>query len=192
MNNRWKIAFYSLLVAIILIPIIVLQILFPESNFHLGKTDQYDKEGTPVFEIQTEKEQLNFLINDQLNKLKKGRSDIDYFVEFNDEVSVKGFLTFFQRKIQFEMMFEPKVQENGDLLFQEKMIKLGVINLPGDKILEFIEGSTDLPKWVTINSDKESILFKLTEIKFKKDMYVKAEEFDLRNNDLRFKVYYEK
>jgi uncharacterized protein YpmS len=190
MKNRWKIAFFSLLAGAIIIPIIILQILFPESNLHLDKQKELHKGGIEVFEIHTNKKQLNYLINDQLNELKKGRTDIDYFIEIDDEISLKGYITFFNNKVEFEMIFEPLVQENGNLLLKEKGIKLGLVNLPGDKILEFIEGSTDLPKWVQINADKEDILLELTQIEFRKDMYIKANKINLKNDDIRFKVFY--
>jgi uncharacterized protein YpmS len=191
MKNRWKLAFFSLLICVIIIPVIVLQILFPESNIHFEKEKKLTNGGTPVFEIHTNKKQLNFLINDQLNKLKKGRDDVDYIVHLDDEISLKGYITFFQNQVEFEMIFEPVVQKNGDLLLKEKVIKLGLIHLPGDKILEFIEGSTDLPKWVKINADKESILLQLPLIEFRKNMYIKANKIDLKNDDIRFKVFYQ-
>lgn len=191
MKNRWKIAFFSLLAGAIIIPIIIFQIVFPESNLHFDNDEKLHNGGTEVFEIQTNKSKLNFLINDQLNKLKKGNKEVDYFVEIDDEISLKGYITFFHNKVNFEMIFDPVVQENGDLLLEERVIKLGLINLPGDKILEFIEGSTELPKWVKINSDKENILLELTQIEFRKDMYIKAHKIDLKNDDIRFKVFYD-
>lgn len=191
MKNRWKVAFFSLLAGAIIIPIIVLQVLFPDSNLHFDKEKTLHNGGTQVFEIHTTKDELNFLINDQLNKLKKGNKDIGYVVELDDEISLKGYITFFHNQVKFEMIFDPVVKKNGDLLLEEKVIKLGLINLPGDKILEFIEGSTDLPKWVKINADKENILLELTQIEFRKDMYIKASKIDLKNDDIRLKVFYD-
>jgi uncharacterized protein YpmS len=192
MKNKWKIAFFSLLVLVIIIPILLFQTLLPESNgFQEEEARSVERGGEPVFSIASTKQQLNFLIKDQLEQLKQGREDIDYTVMLTDEVVVDGYLTFFGRQVGFQMVFEPVVLENGNLLFREKVIRLGMLNLPGDKILEFIEGSTALPQWVNINSNEEEIMLSLTEIEFRDNMYVRAKSFNLEEDNIRFQVYYE-
>lgn len=175
----------------IIVPVIVVSLIFVNNNDLDNTSKQEPKQGKPIFNIESSKEQLNFLISEQLTDLKSGRnSKFDYDVKLKDTVQVSGYFTFFSNQVDFTMDFEPQVLDNGNLILKEESIKLGALKLPGEKILEFIKGSTKLPPWVEINDNEETILVKLTEYKFQDQLFLKAESFDLEKDDIRFKVYY--
>ncbi|WP_349409589.1 YpmS family protein [Pseudalkalibacillus sp. SCS-8] len=191
MNKRWKSAFFILLTIMIIVPIVVVALIFAENDSIDDITQQKPKQGKPIFDIESSKEQLNFLIKEQLEQLKSDKnSKFDYHVRLKDNVQVTGYFTFFSNKVDFTMDFEPQVLENGNLLLKEESIKLGALKLPGEKILEFIKGSTKLPPWVEIDDEEETILVKLPEYKFQDQLFLKAESFDLEKDNIRFKVYY--
>ncbi|WLD94073.1 YpmS family protein [Alkalihalobacillus sp. AL-G] len=190
MKNKWKSAFFILLVIMVIVPIIVVSLIFFDDGYNNGSTNFGPIEGEPIFTIESSKEQLNYLIKEQLVKLKSGSTKFNYDVRLRDKVTVNGYFTFFSDQIEFSMDFEPEVLENGNLLLKEESIRLGALSLPGDKILEFIKGSTDLPEWVEIDDNKETILVKLTEIELRDHLFLKAESFDLENDEIRFKMYY--
>ncbi|WP_261130187.1 YpmS family protein [Bacillus sp. Marseille-Q3570] len=191
MKFRWKYAFFILLTIMIIVPIIVGTLVFMGDRQEEKSMRDVPKQGEPIFDIESSKDQLNFLIKEQLEQLKSGRNPkFDYNVELKDNVQVKGYFTFFSNEVQFTMDFEPQVLDNGNLLLKEESIKLGELKLPGSKILEFIKGSTDLPPWVEINDKEETILLKLNQIKLKDQLFLKAESFDLEKDNIRFKVYY--
>ncbi|MCF6136174.1 YpmS family protein [Pseudalkalibacillus berkeleyi] len=191
MKLRWKSAFFILLTIMIIVPVIVVSLIFVNNNDLDKASKQEPKQGKPIFNIESSKEQLNFLISEQLTDLKSGRnSKFDYDVKLKDTVQVSGYFTFFSNQVDFTMDFEPQVLDNGNLILKEESIKLGALKLPGEKILEFIKGSTKLPPWVEINDNEETILVKLTEYKFQDQLFLKAESFDLEKDDIRFKVYY--
>jgi uncharacterized protein YpmS len=188
---RWKSAFFILLTIMIIVPVIVVSLIFMNDKTQEEMARQEEKQGKPIFNIESSKEQLNFLIKEQLTELKSGRnSKFDYDVRLEDNVQVSGYFTFFSNKVDFTMDFEPQVLDNGNLLLKEESIKLGALKLPGEKILEFIKGSTKLPPWVEINDNEETILVKLTEYKFQDQLFLKAESFNLEEDNIRFKVYY--
>ncbi len=174
----------------IIVPIIVVSLIFADGDYNNDSENMETVQGEQIFTINSSKEQLNFLIKEQLSKLKTGTSKFDYDVKLSDKVTVSGFFTFFSDQVEFSMDFEPQVLDNGNLILKEEAIRLGALSLPGDKILEFIKGSTDLPPWVEIDDNKETILVKLTEIELKERLYLKAKSFDLENDDIQFEMYY--
>ncbi|WP_257349437.1 YpmS family protein [Pseudalkalibacillus decolorationis] len=190
MKNQWKSAFFILLAIMIIVPIIVVSLIFADGDYNNDSENMETVQGEQIFTINSSKEQLNFLIKEQLSKLKTGTSKFDYDVKLSDKVTVSGFFTFFSDQVEFSMDFEPQVLDNGNLILKEEAIRLGALSLPGDKILEFIKGSTDLPPWVEIDDNKETILVKLTEIELKERLYLKAKSFDLENDDIQFEMYY--
>ncbi|WP_408009501.1 YpmS family protein [Pseudalkalibacillus sp. A8] len=191
MKFRWKYAFFILLTIMVIVPIIVGTLIFMGDKQEEKSSRDLSSQGEPIFDIESSKSQLNFLIKEQLAELKSDRNPkFDYNVTLRENVQVKGYFTFFTNEVQFTMDFKPQVLENGDLLLKEESIKLGALKLPGSKILEFIKGSTDLPPWVEINDKEETILLKLTQIKLKDQLFLKAESFDLEEDNIRFKVYY--
>lgn len=191
MKFRWKYAFFILLAIMVIVPIIVGTLIFMGDKQGDNSSRDVAMHGEPIFDIESSKSQLNFLIKEQLAELKSGRNPkFDYNVTLKENVQVKGYFTFFTNEVQFTMDFKPQVLDNGDLLLREESIKLGALKLPGSKILEFINGSTDLPPWVEINDKEETILLKLTQIKLKDQLFIKAESFDLEEDNIRFKVYY--
>jgi uncharacterized protein YpmS len=190
LKNQWKSAFFILLAVMVIVPVIVVSLIFVDENGRGGSGNVEPPEGEPIFTIKSTKDQLNYLIKEQLAELKSGSSKFDYDVKLKDTVTVDGYFTFFSDKIEFTMDFQPQVLDNGNLLLKEESIRLGALSLPGEKILEFIKGSTDLPEWVEINDNKETILIKLTQIELRENLFLKAESFDLKNDDIRFKMYY--
>ncbi len=191
MQLRWKSAFFILLTIMIIVPIIVVSLIFVSDQNQEEMRRQEAKQGKAIFDIESSKDQLNFLIKEQLTELKSDRNPkFDYDVRLEDNVQVTGYFTFFSNQVDFTMDFEPQVLDNGNLILKEESIKLGALKLPGEKILEFIKGSTKLPPWVEINDNEETILVKLTEYKFQDQLFLKAESFDLEKDNIRFKVYY--
>ncbi|MFP3361021.1 DUF2140 family protein, partial [Planococcus sp. SIMBA_143] len=81
-----------------------------------------------------------------------------------------GYVTIFDRKVDFFLKFEPQVQPNGDLLLKEKSFQIGLLELPSDKVLSFIKKQASLPPEITIDSDKGTIYMAVSELELKNDM----------------------
>ena len=82
------------------------------------------------------------------------------------------------------MTFEPKALENGDLILYQKSASVGKMNLPVSYILKFIRNSYNLPSWVIIQPKDELIYVSLEKMELKGDMKVKADKFNLKEDDI--------
>ncbi|KOP83114.1 YpmS family protein [Cytobacillus solani] len=184
-DQKWKKLFFlllSLIVIFILVIFILLKTPATEENYIAENlnTDDY-----VPFKIQTDKQDLNKVINHYLKK--EGLTGaIDYKVLLNDEVELYGLIPVFSQDIQLKLTFEPQVLDNGDIVLQQKSISVGKLQLPVSYVLKFIGDKYKLPKGVTIHPNEEKIYVSLQKMKLKSDVKVKVDEFNLKNDDIRF------
>ncbi|MGE7603778.1 YpmS family protein [Peribacillus sp. NPDC097675] len=183
-NVKWKTLFITLLAVNILVIFTILILINLPAK---------DKEMKPVvsqeediqFQIHTNREDLTRLINQYLDK--EGLTGLmHYEVYLNDEVELYGKMPFFNREVEMKLTFEPIAQKNGDLILKQKSISIGQMNLPVSYVMNIINERYKMPEWVTINPKKENIYVSLQDMELKSDVRVKANEFDLKNDDISF------
>src|SRR5699024_12231925 len=71
------------------------------------------------------------------------------------------------------------------IILKQKSIKLGLLRLPNEKILEYVEKYLPLPEWVTIDAKNENIYVKVTEMDLENDFGVEVRDFDLEKDKIR-------
>ncbi|MBU8878939.1 YpmS family protein [Bacillus sp. FJAT-29790] len=184
-DQKWKKLFFLLLginVLIVLLLLILVKLPAADGEYisrHL-KSDDY-----VPFQIQTNKQDLNQVINHYI-EMEGLAGAINYYVILNEEVELYGSIPVFSQDIQMKLTFEPKALENGDIVLQQKTISVGKLQLPVDYVLKFIADRYKLPEWVSIQPNEESIYVSLQKMKLKSDIHVKVDEFNLKNDDIRF------
>jgi uncharacterized protein YpmS len=193
MKNFWKIAFFSLLAVIIASVTSILLLI----HMQLPDLEEIERSqskgillGNPVFTIQAKKANLNELIKEQLEPLQNKDQPIRYTVLLKDHVIFQGSITIFNRELDFSMLLDPEVQENGDLLLKQRSFQIGFLKVPSDEVLKFLQKSASLPEWVIVQPKEESVYVALTELEFKENMSIKAKTIDLKNDNIVFEVYY--
>jgi uncharacterized protein YpmS len=139
-----------------------------------------------LFQVKTNKQDLNQLINHYLEEELSG--SFDYEVLLTDEVELYGDIPVFSESIEMKLTFEPKALENGDLELQQKNISIGKLTLPVHFVLKFIQGSYTLPDWVTIQPNEEKVYVSLQNMKLKSNLKVRVDEFNLKNDDIEFSL----
>ena len=193
-KNRWKTAFIILFAAVILTLAGVVgfyQYYFPESEIAKLSNERNKEESfETTFSIQMKKDELNETINRELEKYSDKQENIGYSVNLNELATFQGYVTIFDRKVDFFLKFEPQVQPNGDLLLKEKSFQIGLFELPSDKVLSFIKKQASLPPEITIDSDEGTIYMAVSDLELKNDMRLKARSFDLPNDEIIFDAYY--
>ncbi|HEX7064773.1 MAG TPA: YpmS family protein [Bacillales bacterium] len=191
MNKGWKIAFFTTLVVFFGF-IVTLIGLFDHYLPSVEKTDfSIDTEVStrkPIFTVTTTKQQLQPLINRKIQQYNK-MDNIKYKLIMKDDMILKGAITLLGNNIEFEMKFTPKVVDNGNLMLQEKSIRLGLLQLPVGRVLGYIKNSADLPEWVKILPDKQKIYIALKDIHIEDQFYLRAQKFNLKENKIKFSVY---
>ncbi|AGK54570.1 YpmS family protein [Bacillus sp. 1NLA3E] len=183
MKGKWKKLFFILAgFNILAIAIIYILISLP-SNDHPVKNKGFSSESVP-FKIQTNKQDLNRVINHYLQEQDKG--PIEYQVSLDKYVNLYGEFPIFNQDVEMKVSFEPKALKNGDLILKEKAISVGRLRLPASYVLNFVNERYHFPEWVTILPNDEMIYVNLQKMKLKSDLKVKVNEFDLEKDQIKF------
>src|SRR5699024_10485492 len=88
------------------------------------------------YTCQRNKNNLNELIKAYLNETLE-ESKYKYDVYLDEVVHLEGELPVFSTSIPLYIKLQPNVQDNGDIILKQKSIKLGLLRLPNEKILEY-------------------------------------------------------
>lgn len=138
------------------------------------------------FQITTNKNDLNRIINHYLEEEFPGA--LDYEVFLADEVELYGNIPVFTSMVEMKLTFEPQALDNGDLELHQKNISIGKLSLPVTHVLKLIRDSYSLPEWVTIYPNEEKVYVSLKDLKLKSNLKVRAEEFNLKKDNIRFSL----
>lgn len=186
MKNKWKRGFLLLLgLNLLIVIILLLLILTPADNEKMNWKDSNNNNVS--FQVQSNKSDLNVLINQYLKK-EAADTPIGYQVHLRDEVELYGTLPFFSQEIDMKLTFEPEALSNGDLVLKQKSISIGSLSLPVSYVLKFISENYKLPKGVVIQPNDKQIYIHMEQLKLKSDIKIKANKFDLKNDDISFTI----
>lgn len=187
-KNKWKKLFYSLLIvnAAILLTLIVL-IFWPIPNTELPEASDTEEESGSEFVVRTTKKNLDELVNAYIGKLLDGTNH-SYRVSLDEDVHLLGELPVFSTTVPLSVHLVPFVQDNGDVMLRQKSISVGLLELPNKKIMKYIKQYLPMPKWVTIDPKNAEIHVAVSEMDIKSNFQIGVEQFDLRANDLAFRI----
>jgi len=187
-RNLWKILFFTLsgIVLAVLATIIVLIGIPSEVPLPENKASE---EQQPVLEITSNKESLNTIIEEAIQK-KRTENSLDFSMVLTDSVEFYTILPVFNRQIQLKMTFEPVPLVNGDIILKQETMQLGQMRLPVSYVLNFISKQANFPDWMIIDSENEQIYIALSEVKLQDNLILKANRVDLAEDDISFKVVF--
>src|SRR5699024_995951 len=171
---NWKTFFLLLLTINIIFFVSILVIIFiPDPGADQPEKVYIEEEGGADFTIRSSKEKLNELVNAYINQLPNP-SNIKYTINFHEEVLLMGSVDAFSTEVPVNISFEPLVQDNGDIILQASGMSLGLLRLPEDRILQYVNSRVELPNWITINPKEEQIYVALTQMDLKSNFRVRA------------------
>ncbi|MGM0854352.1 MAG: YpmS family protein [Bacillota bacterium] len=186
MKNKWKVGFFVLLgVVLIGLAIIVSMIFMPIKDDALPKNSKNTNQ--VGFNVETNKKDLNQIIEHYIEE-EGMKGPVDYEVQLKDDVELMGSVPVFTSNLDFKLDFEPKALENGDILLKQKSISVGQLNLPVSYVLKVIRDSYNFPDWVKIQPNDELIYVSLQDMKLKSDIKVRATEFNLKEDNISFRL----
>jgi uncharacterized protein YpmS len=194
MKNPWKRAFLGLLILDGLIVVLLIG-LYLSFYFNQPKATLPENiavphlTGAPIFKVSGNKAQLAAMMNQELQKKLTG--NLDAGVALNDYVSILGNLKILGIQIPFNMIFQPKVMNDGEaVVLNEKSVTLGEFSLPDTEVLGFIQAGAHFPKWIVVQPDKKQIVLHLSGFVIKDKYIVRANQIDLPHNKLVFNIYH--
>ncbi|MGX7243386.1 YpmS family protein [Enterococcus quebecensis] len=187
--NHWKVAFLVLIGfligSIVFVFIRVTQVREPN---YKPIPELVEKEGTPVIAIQSNKKQVNALIDFYLEDFQKG-SEITYKFYLENEAMLNGTFEVLGHPIQFYLYFDPYVMDNGNVQLKAKSLSVGTLGLPIKEILKFVQRDYKLPSWVEVNPDDSTVLLRLDQFRMQNGLFIRAEKINLVDDDIRMNIY---
>ncbi|WP_228275841.1 YpmS family protein [Gracilibacillus oryzae] len=186
-QKNWKRLFVILMtVNITILLAIVMFIMWPVPGEEFPDKQYIEEEAGAEFTIQSSKNNLTQLVNEYIDKLLKDKDD-KYAISLDQEVHLMGTIEAFEAEVPVNITFDPIVQENGDVILQSTEMSLGLLRLPKDKILKYVNDKINTPDWVVINPKEESIYIALTQMDIG-NFKVRVQQFDLENDQLSFRI----
>ena len=187
-KDIWKILFFALTGIIIgVILFLVIRVVdYREPQINYGGTETQISE--PAFKINLKKSQANNLINFFLEDFQKN-SDIKYSFTLDNKALLTGKYTILGYDIMFYIYLDPYVLENGDLQLVVNSISIGSLSLPASELLSYVEKKLQIPEWVEIDSENETIVLHLSEYTLANGMHFKVQEINLLSDILTINVY---
>lgn len=186
--NGWKWAFLVLLASVIGIGLWFFTQLTPviigEPNL-----ETRDSNEEVMFQVSTKKDDINQLVASYLKNEKVVKGPVNYQFRLEDQAQLVGTFQLLGQDVQFQLFLEPYVMENGNLQFKATSLSIGKLRLPIAFALNQIEGQLNIPDWVAINSEQETIVFNLNEFNLESGMHFSADKINLAENDIRINVY---
>ncbi|MFD2305672.1 YpmS family protein [Enterococcus termitis] len=187
--NPWKIAFLVLIGTIVAsLAFVFIRITQVREPNYKPVPELVEKEGTPVVSIQSNKKQVNALIDFYLSDFQKD-SDITYQFYLENEAMLNGTFEVLGHPIQFYLYFDPYVMDDGNVQLKAKSLSIGTLGLPMKEILKFVERDYKLQSWVEVNPDDSTILLRLDQFRMQNGLFIRAEKINLVDDDIRMNIY---
>lgn len=188
-SSGWMWAFFILLGLLIAAGLWVVMRLQPTEQNQSPQTDQQEIVGEDnlTFEVMTDKDQLNRLINVYLeNEMDEQFSGYTFTIDENVELA--GALQVFGFDVDFTLLMEPYVMEDGNLQLRAESIQLGTFELPIGIAMNVLSQQLELPYWVRIDSEQQFVLIALNEFQLENDVQFSMEKIDLIEDDIRVNI----
>lgn len=140
------------------------------------------------FSVGLTKKQVNALIDYYLKDYLKN-SPVKYGLTVADQANLDGTFKFLGATVKFGLTFDPLVKANGDVELKARSLNVGRLPVPISFVLGYVGRSYNLPKWVHINSKRETVTLALTEMKLANGMHLRANKIDLMADVIDFQVF---
>lgn len=140
------------------------------------------------FELSLNRQQVNALSSNYLDRLLKGNSIKYRFVVGNQYATLIGTTKFLGAKVQFAINFIPERLASGNVLLRAKGLSVGRLNLPLKFVMGYIKKQYKLPNWVYVNQKKRTILLDLNKYSKQHALHYSAEKIDVKNGEFRFLI----
>lgn len=187
--NRWKVAFLVLVGVIIgSIAFVFVRVTQIREPNYTPVPELVEQDGTPVIAVQSNKKQVNALIDFYLSDFQEG-SDITYKFYLENEAMLSGTFSVLGYPIEFNLYFDPYVMDNGNVQLKAKSLSIGTLGLPMKEILKFIQKDYKLPSWVEVDPDESTVLLRLDQFRMQNGLFIRAEKINLIDDDIRMNIY---
>lgn len=194
-RNPWKIAFFSLLIGLILALggtyLYIINLINSNQNTvntisNQVTTSQPTSETNLAFDVNLTKAQLSQLLNQSLQDTNNLADPITIAIE--DKVVLKGTTEFLGLRVPYVLESSPFIMDNGNLQLKVDSFKLSGLSLPSSSALSSIGNQENLPTWLGIDSQNGLIVLQLNQLNFGEKNAVVVKSIDLPADSIVFSV----
>lgn len=188
-QNPWKWAFAILLGLVLgFIVFVWFQVTTPSSDQKQIATQTTQKQGQYAnVNVVLNKEQLSAAVNYYLQQNQK-KGAIKYRFVLDKSAILMGTTKILGKDVSFTLYATPQLDDSGNLELKTKSVAIGSLNAPPSFVLGYIKNNYDLGKWAKINASQATITLDLNQLTKKQGIKIQGEKFDLKQDDLQFKV----
>ncbi|SDN06913.1 Uncharacterized protein YpmS [Psychrobacillus sp. OK028] len=184
--NKWKIAFILLVIIIIgSIGTLFYWITTPAEPIVIEETSP-SAEGN-VLTVNATKEDFQAIANTYLKKAIGGKP-LPLQLSVEDQIILSTEFQAFSINLPVRMIFEPYVEENGNIRLEQSSVEIGKLPLDPEQILKLLRDSVELPEWMVVNPAEEEVLIQLTDIPMTSGVHVRAKEFNLAEDIITLEI----
>lgn len=184
--SKWKIAFFVLVVALILGAVWLVNMISTESeSYELAERPAATSGGE--LRVQTTKSDFEALANKYIQEAVENQP-IPLELTVDNQIALVSELTVFTLTIPVQMYFDPIVQEDGNIQLKQDKVDIGQLSIPPEQVLKLLRDSIDLPKWMVVSPADESVFIDLGGLPIDGDFDIRAEKIDLENDEIILSV----
>lgn len=184
--SKWKIAFFVLVVALILGAVWLVNMISTESeSYELAERAAATSGGE--LRVQTTKSDFEALANKYIQEAVENQP-IPLELTVDNQIALVSELTVFTLTIPVQMYFDPIVQEDGNIQLKQDKVDIGQLSIPPEQVLKLLRDSIDLPKWMVVSPADESVFIDLGGLPIDGDFDIRAEKIDLENDEIILSV----
>ena len=189
--GKWRLAFFVLLILNLVAVIgFVLLVTTPSSDYRSYEAGtQTVVEGNSLT-VRTTKADFEGIANTYISQAMANQP-IPLTLTVDDDVSLSTQLTIFSVDLPILLKFDPYVQEDGNLLLEQKSVEVGLLDIPPESALKLLRDSVDLPEFMEVHPAEQEVLLRLTDIPLDDGISVRATAFNLEDNDIRLEVTFQ-
>lgn len=184
--NWWKWAFIALVaVLVISVGVVINKATAPAPQPAVTKTV---KPSDASVTVELNRNQVNALAANYLNQYLKGQKIKYNFVVGSKYATLTGNTKFLGAKVRFAINFIPQRLSSGNVLLKAKGLSVGRLNIPIKFVMGYIAKNYDIPKWVTINPKKKTVLLDLNRYSKDKSVKYSAQEINMDQGVFKFLI----
>lgn len=184
--NGWKWAFFVLLAAIIISgAVVVYRAAAPAPAPEVSRPVQT---ADTSLTVALNRKQVNALSANYLNKFLKGERVKYHFIVGKKYATLVGDTKFMGVKVRFAINFIPQMTKEGNVLLKAKGLSVGQLNIPLKFVMGYIAKNYNIPKWVSIDAKKKTVLLDLNRYSKHRSLKYSAEEINMEDGRFRFLI----
>lgn len=185
-TNYWKWAFIILVLLIIVTCGTIL--VKATARAPQAEMTQTTKANNSSLVVELNRKQVNALSANYLDNYLKDNKIKYNFMVGDKYATLVGDTKFLGAKVRFAINFIPERTSQGNVLLRAKGLSVGRLNIPIKFVMGYIAKNYKIPKWVSINAQKKTVLLDLNRYSKHRQLKYSAQEINMESGQFKFLI----